>query len=151
MTNYTFDTINDFIGTELGVSAWITIDQDRINAFADATGDHQWIHVDEEKAKNSPLGSTVAHGYLTLSLLPALLSELRVIPDSVTHVLNYGADKLRFMNFVKVNSRVRVRVELLSAESKSGGILIKTRNTMEIEGEEKPAMVAETLSLAFPS
>ncbi len=150
MTTYTFDTIEQFIGRELGLSAWMTIDQTRIDAFAAATGDFQWIHTNPQKASESPLGSTVAHGYLTLSLLPALLSEVRIIPDDVAYVLNYGADKVRFINFVKVNSKVRVRSELLSVTQKSGGYLIKTRNTMEIEGEDKPAMVAETLALAYP-
>ena len=151
MSNYQMDTVQEFVGTELGVSRWVQIDQNQINAFADATGDHQWIHIDEERAKASPMGATIAHGYLTLSLLPMLLGEINVMPGDVSHVLNYGADKVRFTNFVKVNSKVRVRTELISAEPKGMGMLLKMRNTMEIEGDDKPAMVADTLSLAFPA
>lgn len=149
--NYTLANIEQFIGKELGVSSWLTIDQERINAFADATLDHQWIHVDLEKAAKSPLGSTIAHGYLTLSLLSKMIEEIGVIPSGVGHVLNYGADKLRFTNFVKVNARVRDRVELLSVTPKRGGLLLKTLNTVEIEGEDRPALVAEVLSLVFPA
>lgn len=151
LENFTFDNIDQFVGQELGVSDWFTIDQQRINDFADATGDHQWIHVDEAKAAASPLGSTIAHGYLTMSLLPMMMGEIGTIPAGVTHVLNYGADKLRFTNFVKVNARVRNRAKLVSATPKSGGILLKIENTMEIEGDSRPAMIAETLSLAFPA
>ncbi|MGB1249796.1 MAG: MaoC family dehydratase [Candidatus Promineifilaceae bacterium] len=149
--NYTFATLEQFVGQELGVSEWFQIDQQRINDFADATGDHQWIHIDAERAAASPMGTTIAHGYLTMSLLPLLMGEIGTMPSGVAHVLNYGADKLRFMNFVKVNQRVRNRAKLISAKPKSGGMLLKIENTMEIEGEEKPAMVAETLSLAFPA
>ena len=149
--NFTFDNLDQFIGQELGVSDWFTIDQQRINDFADATGDHQWIHIDAERAAASPMGSTIAHGYLTMSLLPMLMGEIGTIPSGVTHVLNYGADKLRFTNFVKVNARVRNRAKLISVQPKRGGVLLKIENTMEIEGESRPAMVAETLSLAFPA
>jgi acyl dehydratase len=151
MEHYTLENITEFIGQEIGVSDWITIDQARINAFADATLDHQWIHVDEEKAAKSPLGSTIAHGYLTLSLLSKMLEEVGVVPSGVGHVLNYGADKLRFTSFVKVNSRIRTRVKLLSVTPKQGGSLLKTVNTVEIEGAERPALVAEILSLVFPA
>lgn len=150
MSDYTLANIEQFIGRELGVSAWLSIDQARINAFADATGDQQWIHVDVAKAQASPIGTTVAHGYLTLALLPLLLGELNVFPAGISHVLNYGADKVRFMNFVKVDARVRVRVSLESVTAKGMGQLLKIKNIMEIEGETKPAMVAETLSLVFP-
>ncbi len=151
LENYTLANITDFIGQEVGVSDWITIDQERINAFADATLDHQWIHVDPEKAAQSPLGSTIAHGYLTLSLLSKLIEEVGVVPSGVGHVLNYGADKLRFTSFVKVNARIRNRVELISATPKRGGLLLKTLNTVEIEGEDRPALVAEILTLIFPA
>ena len=150
MNDYTLANIDQFVGTERGVSDWLQIDQARINAFADATNDHQWIHVDPAKAKASPIGTTVAHGYLTLSLLPYLLGELNIFPSGISHILNYGADKIRFMNFVKVGARVRVRATLLSVTPKGLGQLIKMQNIMEIEGETKPAMVAETLSLVFP-
>ncbi len=151
MSDYSLANIDQFIDQELGLSRWHTIDQAQINAFADATGDHQWIHVDTEKAQASPLGSTIAHGFLTLSLLPMLLDELGIIPSGVSHTLNYGADKVRFTSFVKVDSRVRVRITLMSATPKRGGVLLKTLCEMEIEGEERPAMVAETLSLVFPA
>lgn len=151
LENYTLDTIEDFVGQEIGVSSWITIDQERINAFADATLDHQWIHVDIEKAAQSPLGSTVAHGYLTLSLLSKMIEEVGVVPSGVGYALNYGADKLRFTGFVKVNARIRNRVELMSVTPKRGGLLLKTLNTVEIEGEDKPALIAEILSLIFPA
>lgn len=148
--SYSFANLDDYIGRELGVSEWITIDQARINAFADATGDHQWIHVNPERAAASPIGATIAHGFLTLALLPMLNEQMGLIPAGVQFVLNYGADRVRFVNFVRVNSRVRNRVRLVGAEPKSGGILLKFENTMEIDGESKPAMVAETLMLAFP-
>lgn len=148
---FTFENLSEFIGEELGVSRWVTIDQDQVNAFADCTGDHQWIHVDLEKAAAGPLGGTIAHGFLTLSLLPMLSEEMGLVPEGVQYALNYGADRLRFINFVKVGSRVRNRAELMSVTPKNnGGILMKTKNTMEIDGEDKPAMVAETLTLIFP-
>ena len=151
MTTYSFDTIEDFIGKEIGVSDWVEITQERVNQFADCTEDHQWIHIDEEKAKKySPFGTTIAHGYLTLSLLPKFGSEIGFIPKGVLQVFNYGADRLRFLAPVKVGARIRNRVTLLSAQEKRPGqILIKTQNTVEIEGEDKPAMIADTLSLAI--
>ncbi len=146
---FTLATINEFVGRELGVSDWITIDQQRINEFADCTGDHQWIHVDVERAKReSPFGTTIAHGYLTLSLLPMMQYEVGTLPDGVKAALNYGADKIRFINPVKSGSRVRDRIALIAAEDKGGGrILLTTRHTVEIDGEEKPAMVADTLAM----
>ncbi|MEM7114348.1 MAG: MaoC family dehydratase [Chloroflexota bacterium] len=148
---YSFDTIQDYVGKELGVSNWVQIDQERVNQFADCTGDHQWIHIDAEKAeKYSPFGTTIAHGYLTLSLLPMLTGELGVIPSGVSQVFNYGTDKVRFLSPVKVGARIRNRAVLMSAQEKGPGrVLIKVQNTMEIEGEDKPAMVAETLAMAL--
>ena len=148
---YSFDTIQDYVGKELGVSNWVQIDQERVNQFADCTGDHQWIHIDAEKAeKYSPFGTTIAHGYLTLSLLPMLTGELGVIPSGVSQVFNYGTDKVRFLSPVKVGARIRNRAVLMSAQGKGPGrVLIKVQNTMEIEGEDKPAMVAETLAMAL--
>jgi len=127
----------------------MTIDQDRINHFADFTGDHQWIHVDVERAKRESLfGTTIAHGYLTLSLAAALAMELGVIPVGVSQALNYGLDKVRFLAPVKSGSRVRDRVVLLAAEPQGKGrLLLKFRNTIEIEGETKPALIADALSL----
>ena len=146
---FPLDTLQDRVGSELGVSSWVPIDQDRIDAFAACTGDHQWIHVDPERAaRESPLGTTIAHGYLTLSLLPLMTAEIGLIPEGVSSALNYGSDKVRFLAPVPAGSRVRARVELVSAvEKRPGQILLTTRSTVEIEGEETPALVAETLAL----
>ena len=144
------DSINEKIGQEIGVTEWFLIDQERVNQFADCTEDHQWIHVDVEKAQNSFLGGTIAHGYLTLSLLPMFSAQVGFMPEGIAQAFNYGADKIRFLTPVKVGSRVRNRAVLLAAEDKGDGrILLKTQNTVEIEGEEKPAMVAETLAMLF--
>jgi acyl dehydratase len=148
-SDYSIGTISQYVGQELGVSEWMTIDQERINHFADFTGDHQWIHVDVERAKRESLfGMTIAHGYLTLSLAAALSMGLGIIPAGVSQVLNYGLDKVRFLAPVKSGSRVRDRVVLLAAEPQGKGrLLLKFRNTMEIEGETKPALIADALSL----
>ena len=136
-------------GSEEGVGEWHTVDQKQIDRFADATLDHQFIHVDPEKAAQlSPYEVTIAHGFLTLSLLPRLRMDLGLVPDGVAHALNYGLDRLRFLNPVKADARIRVRVTLLSVTDKGASrTLLKTQNTVEIEGEEKPALIAETLSL----
>ena len=146
---YSIAAIESFVGRELGVSDWVTVDQARIDAFATCTGDSQWIHVNVERAKReSPFGGTIAHGYLTLSLLAALAIEIGLIPEDASAGLNYGLDKVRFMTPVKAGSRVRSRVTLMSAEKKGGGrIIVKTMNELQIEGEEKPALVAETLAM----
>jgi len=148
-SDYSIATISQYVGQELGVSEWITINQERINDFADFTGDHQWIHVNVERAKRESLfGTTIAHGYLTLSLAAALSMELGIIPAGVSQALNYGLDKVRFLAPVKSGSRVRDRVVLLAAEPQGKGrILLKFRNTIEIEGETKPALIADALSL----
>jgi acyl dehydratase len=145
---YNVHSAGEFIGQELGVTDWIVIDQHRIDRFADCTEDHQWIHVDAERAaKEGPFGATVAHGFLCLSLLAPAQTSI-VVPSDAGQVLNYGLDRVRFMAPVKVDSRIRTRVQLLSAEAKGPGrVLIKTKNTVEIEGEEKPALVAEMLVL----
>src|SRR5579864_760746 len=107
---YDVSTLEQFVGQEMGVSDWLTIDQERINQFADCTGDHQWIHVDVERAKQqSPFGSTIAHGFLTLSLVVSLQAEVGVVPAGVSQVLNYGLDRVRFLTPVKVGSRIRNR------------------------------------------
>lgn len=149
LENYSVATIGDFVGRELGVSNWVVVDQARINAFAACTGDRQWIHVDEERAKcESPFGGPIAHGYLTLSLLGGLSIEIGIVPRDAAAGLNYGLDKVRFMTPVKAGSRVRNRVTLMSAEHKGGGrILIKLMNELQIDGEDKPALIAETLAL----
>jgi acyl dehydratase len=146
---YSLATLSEFVGRELGVSEWITVAQGRIDAFAACTGDRQWIHVDVERARReSPFGGTVAHGYLTLSLLASLAMEVGLVPVDAAAGLNYGLDKVRFMAPVKAGARVRNRVVLLAVENKGGGrVLIRTQNTLQIEGEEKPALIAETLAM----
>jgi len=139
-------------GKELGASDWFEIDQDRINAFADATLDHQFIHVDPEKARATPFGSTIAHGYLTVSLLPYLQTSIAdfLLPKGMKMGMNYGFDKLRFMAPVKVGKRVRAVATLLDAtEKKPGQWLMKYQFTVEIEGEDKPAVIAEWLLMYF--
>ena len=139
-----------YIGKELGCSEWLTIDQDRINLFAEATGDFQFIHVDPVRAAQTPFGGTIAHGFLSLSLIPRLMEDLLVLPEGLKMVVNYGLDSVRFVQPVKVNSRVRLKVELNEAtEKKPGQWLLKAIATLEIEGEEKPAFVAEPLSMCF--
>jgi len=149
INGYSIATIDSFVGRELGVSDWVVVDQARIDAFAACTGDRQWIHIDVERAKReSPFGGTIAHGYLTLSLLAALAIELGLIPADAKAGLNYGLDKVRFMTPVKAGARVRNRVTLLSVEKKEGGrIILKTMNELQIEGEEKPALIAESLAM----
>jgi acyl dehydratase len=149
LDNYSVATIGDFVGREIGVSNWVVIDQARIDAFAECTGDKQWIHVDLERAKReSPFGGTIAHGYLTLSLLAAMSMEVGIVPKDASAGLNYGLDKVRFMTPVKAGASVRNRVTLVSAESKGNGrVLIKTMNELQIGGEDKPALIAETLAM----
>ena len=146
---YTMATAPQFVGRELGVSSWVVVDQDRIDQFAACTGDRQWIHVDVERAKReSPFGGPIAHGYLTLSLVAAMVMELGVIPPDAATGLNYGLDKVRFIAPVKAGARVRTRASLVSAEPQSGGrMLLKLQSTLEIEGEAKPALVAELLCM----
>jgi acyl dehydratase len=135
------------VGHEVGVSDWVRIDQDRVNTFAEATGDHQWIHVDVERATRE-IGGPIAHGYLTLSLIPMLSAGLLNL-QGVTRGINYGSNKVRFTSMVRVGKRVRLRQKLLSAEPKSGGVQLINECTIEIEGEERPACVAETISVVY--
>lgn len=128
---------------------WFEVAQERIAAFADATEDHQWIHLDAQRAAAGPFGSTVAHGYLTLSLLPRLASAL-VEVGGTAMVMNYGLDRLRFLAPVPAGSRVRAHTEILSAEPTSNGVRLASKVTVEIEDSEKPALVAHTLSLYVP-
>ena len=132
---------------ELGTSEWHAIDQDRINLFADATGDHPWIHVDPEAAAKGPFGGTVAHGYLTLSLLPMLLSEVISVTDSQMGV-NYGTEKIRFTAPVPVGSRVRLHARLLRSERRGPNLVYYVGVQIEVEGQEKPALVGEVVYLA---
>ena len=149
----TVDTPQDLkahVGRELGVSNWITVDQQMIDKFADATGDHQWIHVDVERARRElPSKATIAHGYLTLSLLPRMMAELLEIRHR-THGINYGSNKVRFTGVVPAGSRVRLRQTLQAAEDvANNGVRLISVCTVEIEGAERPALVAETISLAY--
>ncbi|MEJ0026725.1 MAG: MaoC family dehydratase [Rhizomicrobium sp.] len=149
MQTATFETVAALAGREIGVSDWVEITQERINAFADATGDHQWIHVDVERAKQfMPGGKTIAHGYLTLSLIPWLTGGMLRI-DGVTRGINYGSNKVRFTNMVPVGSKVRARQKLLGAEPKAGGMQLTNEVTIEIEGQTRPACIAETISLIY--
>jgi acyl dehydratase len=135
------------VGTEVGVSDWLEITQDRVNTFADATGDHQWIHVDVERA-NREMGGPIAHGYLTLSLIPFLSAGMLPV-KGVTRGINYGSDKVRFTNMVRIGKKVRLRQKLLSVEPKAGGLQLKNECTIEIEGETRPACVAETMTVIY--
>ncbi|MBD0679800.1 MaoC family dehydratase [Pseudomonas sp. PSB11] len=142
--------LKDYVGKELGCSEWLTIDQERINLFAEATGDFQFIHVDPAKAAQTPFGSTIAHGFLSLSLIPKLMEDILVMPEGLKMVVNYGLDSVRFIQPVKVDSKVRLKVELSEVtEKKPGQLLLKAIATLEIEGMDKPAYVAESLSLCF--
>ena len=147
----TFEQLRTMSGQELGVSEWTTVDQDRINQFAECTGDHQWIHVDPERARRqSPFRTTIAHGYLTLSIIGALALGIGIVPENTQAAFNYGFDKVRFLAPVKVGARIRLRTVLLSMEDKGPGqYLMKAANTVEIEGEEKPALTAETLVMLY--
>ena len=153
MTQISFANIDEYIGSEIGISEWLAIDQARVDMFADATGDHQWIHVDVERAKReSPFRAPVAHGYLSLALVAALSMQAGAIPADAAAAMNYGLDKVRFLAPVPVGSRVRLRVSLLGVERKNAGQLVmKTHNILEIEGSEKPALVAETLAFIVAS
>jgi acyl dehydratase len=147
MDAVTFADLPGLVGTEVGVSDWLEITQDRVNLFADATGDHQWIHVDVERATRE-IGGPIAHGYLTLSLIPHLSAGMLPV-KGVTRGINYGSDKVRFTGMVRVGKRVRLRQKLIGVEPKAGGVQIKNLCTIEIEGEERPACVAETMSVLY--
>ena len=138
------------IGQDNGTTDWIKIDQDKINRFADVTGDHQWIHVDVEKAKQGPFGTTIAHGFLTLSLLPVFNYAGKYTIAGAKMSINYGLNKVRFINPVPVGSRVRSKMVITAIEEKKPNqILVTNTHTIEIEGQEKPACVAEALGMIF--
>jgi len=143
------DEVEKAVGESLGHSEWIEITQERVNQFADATGDHQWIHVDPEKAKSGPYGTTIAHGYLTLSLLPVLGSKIFSL-DGVTMKVNYGANKVRFPAPVPVGSKIRAGAEFKSLERTAKGANLVVNYTIEVEGGSKPALVAETVVVLVP-
>ncbi len=138
------EQLEPLVGTEIGVSDWFEITQDRIDAFADATNDHQWIHVDEERAAAGPFGSTIAHGFLTLSLLVDLVTMPEV--EGVAMGINYGLDRVRFISPVRVGSRIRARTVLKEATAIEGGVHLKAEVTVELEGSDRPALVADTLT-----
>lgn len=147
-----FDSIADYAaiaGQEVGVSDWVEIDQDRVNMFAEATGDHQWIHIDPERTQKELGMGTIVHGYLTLSVLPWLMGQVSTV-KGVSRGINYGSNSVRFTNMVPVGSRVRCRVALKEANDKAGGTQLINTVTMEIEGVERPALVAETISILYP-
>ncbi len=142
-----YDGLAEFASSEgdvLGTSDWMEIDQQRIDLFADATGDHQWIHVDAERAAAGPFGSTIAHGFLTLSLLPPLLNQLYRV-DNVTMAVNYGLEKVRFMAPVRVNSKIRATARVLTVTPLDGAVQAVFETTFEIEGSEKPAAVVQSV------
>jgi acyl dehydratase len=147
VTHYnTVAELADAVGGPAYVSDWVTIDQERITGFADATGDHQWIHVDPERAASGPFGATIAHGYLTLSMISSFLFGATSLEGSPL-VINYGLDKVRFLTPVVVGSRIRGRAELVGVTPGDQGVRVNTRVTVEIDGVEKPALVAETIAL----
>ncbi len=147
MREVAYADLPGLIGEEMGVSDWVVVDQNRVNLFADATGDHQWIHIDVERA-NREMGGPIAHGYLTLSLIPFLGAGIMRVTD-VTRGINYGSDKVRFTNMVRVGKRVRMRQKLLNVQPKAGGLQMTSECTIEIEGEDRPACVAETISVLY--
>jgi acyl dehydratase len=143
------DALRAAVGTDLGHTGWVEIDQERVNLFADATGDHQWIHVDPERAKAGPFGTTIAHGYLTLSLLPIIIGELARV-DGVRMALNYGCNKVRFPAPLPVGSRVRGNVQVAEVtEVPGGGVQVVLKVTVEREGGDKPVCVAESVSRLY--
>ena len=150
MPQLPIDDIRAKIGQELGRSEWLAVDQSRIDQFAECTGDHQFIHVDPDKAKLTPFGGTIAHGFLSLSLIPMLMEKIMVMPQGLKMAVNYGLDSLRFVQPVKTGSKVRLALSLVDATEKNPGQwLLKTKAVLEIEGQDKPAYVAEPLTLCF--
>ena len=144
------EEIRSKVGEEIGVSGWLTIDQQRIDEFADATDDHQFIHVDPEAAARTPLGGTIGHGFLSLSMLSRMAADAMLVPDNIKMALNYGLDRVRFIAPVKSGKRIRGRFRLDSVDEKAPGqLLLRHTVTVEIEGEEKPALTAEWLGLLF--
>jgi len=153
MSEFTLANVKEWVGREIGVSEWLVVDQARIDQFADCTGDHQWIHVDVERAKReSPYRTPVAHGYLSLSLIGSLSQQVGVVPSDAAAGFNYGIDKARFLAPVPAGARVRLRVTVDGVDEKSNGqIVLKTKSVLEIENSDKPALIAETLALLIPA
>lgn len=141
--------IEGAVGAALGPGPWMTIDQDRIDMFAEATGDHQWIHVDPDRSAVGPFGRTIAHGYLTLSLVPLLMNDILEVTGRSSGV-NYGVDKVRFVTPVPEGARIRMSGSILEATPRAGGLQYRLGLTIELENAEKPAMVGEFIALVFP-
>lgn len=139
------DDLQAAVGTALGPTEWITVEQSRVNAFAEATGDHQWIHVDVDRARQGPFGATIAHGYLTLSLCSLFLPQMMRVDVSGMGI-NYGLDRVRFPAPVRVGNRIRGRGEIVSASPVAGGVQVVVRVSIEVEGSDRPACVADTIS-----
>jgi acyl dehydratase len=152
LSGYALRTAAQFIGDELGISDWVLVDQDRIQAFADCTGDQQWIHTDVERChRESPFGGPIAHGLLSLSLVPGLLMEIGAFPPDASRIINAGFSNVRFKAPVRSGSRVRVRVKLTSADPKSEGrLLLLLSVVVEIEGERDPAATADVITMLTP-
>jgi acyl dehydratase len=146
---HTFDELTEAVGADLGTSDWLEVTQERVDAFADATGDHQWIHVDVERATQGPFGGTIAHGYLTLSLIPQFTPQIFAL-ETPGAKLNYGVNKVRFPHPVRVGSRIRATATLAEVGDVPAGKQLVVRYTIEIEGQGKPACVAETVVLLLP-
>ncbi len=150
MLKVAYDDLPGLAGKEIGVSNWVTLDQAKVNQFADATGDHQWIHIDVERAKREmATGGTIVHGYFTLSLIPKFMFELLEI-TGISQMINYGANKVRFTNMVPTGSKVRGRLKVMSVELKGKGATMNYEMVLEIEGQERPACIAEVIMMAFP-
>jgi acyl dehydratase len=147
MRNVNFADLESIVGQEVGVSAWHEITQTQVNKFAEATGDHQWIHVDVERATRE-IGGPIAHGYLTLSLLPMLSAQVMKV-EGVQRGINFGSNKVRFTNMVPVGSRVRLKQKCLSVEPRAGGKQVTMESTIEIEGKDRPACVAESIGILY--
>jgi acyl dehydratase len=143
------DELRSAVGTHLGYSQWHTVTQEQVDLFAEATGDHQWIHTDPERAASGPYGGTIAHGYLTLSLVPMLSREVYTV-EGLSMGVNYGSDTVRFPTPVPVGKRVRAGVEILALQPGGRGERLRSRVTVEVEGQAKPACVAEVLSVLVP-
>ena len=145
MKTVSFDELSSLVGQEIGVSEWVEIDQSRINQFAEATGDHQWIHVDPQRAAAGPFGTTIAHGYLTLSLASFLVPQLIEV-RGIAMAINYGANRVRFPAPVPVGSRLRARAQIQAVDDVAGGVQVTDLVTIEIDGNDKPACVVESIS-----
>ncbi len=151
MREIAYQDLPSVVGEEIGVSDWFEVTQERINLFAEATGDHQWIHVDPERAaKELPTGSTIAHGFLTLSLIPVLGAQIMRV-TGVNMGINYGCNKVRFTSMVPTGSKVRARQKLIAAEAKGGGMQLNNEFTIEIDGQDRPACIAESLTILYPA